>query len=223
MRRDYIPKNGMVIYQQKGLFAFSMDSVLLGAYAKPRGRTLDLGCGSGYLALMAAADADAVVALDREPEAAELVRKSAAANGIENIEAVTADIRDAAIGRFDVVLTNPPFFKDGIRNKAAKITAAKHLDDDMRWFFHAGRLTVPGGTVYGIVDIARFQDVIEDMNEGGLQLAHIRPVYWRGGEEARRLLFAAKKGGGRHLRMDRPLYIYEGTEYTREVAAYYGR
>ena len=83
MGSDYIPANGMRIFQKKGVFSFSMDSVLLAAYGKSRGRVLDLGCGSGYLALMATKDADEVVAVDRSKEAVDLVEKSAAANGVE--------------------------------------------------------------------------------------------------------------------------------------------
>lgn len=76
MGSDYIPANGMRIFQKKGVFSFSMDSVLLAAYGESKGRVLDLGCGSGYLALMATKDAEEVVAVDRLQEAVELVEKA---------------------------------------------------------------------------------------------------------------------------------------------------
>ena len=125
MGSDYIPANGMRIFQKKGVFSFSMDSVLLAAYGESKGRVLDLGCGSGYLALMAAKDADEVVAVDRLQEAVDLVEKSAAANGV-TIHTAVGDFRDLDLPPFDVIFTNPPFYRDSMTNDDPSISAAKH-------------------------------------------------------------------------------------------------
>ncbi|MDD7363228.1 MAG: methyltransferase [Peptoniphilus sp.] len=223
MRRDYMPRTKAAIYQEKGLFSFSIDSMLLEAYAEAEGRLLDLGCGSGYLAMAAyEAGAESVSAVDVEPAAVELLKKSAAENEMA-IEVVCGDFRALSLEPFDTIWTNPPFYRRSLKNASEAVSKAKHLDADMHWFREAARLLRPGGKLYAVVDAASFQDVVCDLRGGDLALMHVRPVYWRRGEEARRILFSAKRGGGSFVHVDPPLYIYEGDHYTEEVASYYGR
>ena len=222
MGSDYIPANGMRIFQKKGVFSFSMDSVLLVSYGASKGRVLDLGCGSGYLALMATKDADEVVAVDRSKEAVALVEKSAAANGVE-IQTVAGDFRKLDLAPFDVIFTNPPFYRGSVKNDDAAISAAKHLDPDMRWFYEAARFLKPGGKIYGIVDVARFQEVMADLTAANVAVKRMRPVYWKRGEAARRILFEGVSGGGWFMVLQPALYVYEGGAYSEEVAGYYGR
>jgi len=69
---------------------------------------LDLGCGSGILALCAARlfPAARVVALDDDPEATATTAENAAMNGL-SLEIVTDDLRGLpATGAFDLVLAN---------------------------------------------------------------------------------------------------------------------
>lgn len=222
MGSDYIPANGMRIFQKKGVFSFSMDSVLLAAYGESKGRVLDLGCGSGYLALMATKDADEVVAVDRLKEAVDLVEKSAAANGVE-IKTAVGDFRELDLAPCDVIFTNPPFYRDSMTNDDPFVSAAKHLDPDMRWFYEAARFLKPGGKIYGIVDVARFQEVVADLTAAKVALKRMRPVYWKRGEAARRILFEGVSGGGCFMALEPALYVYEDGEYSEEVAGYYGR
>ena len=222
MGSDYIPANGMRIFQKKGVFSFSMDSVLLAAYGESKGRVLDLGCGSGYLALMAAKDVDEVVAVARLQEAVDLVEKSAAANGV-TIHTAVGDFRELDLPPFDVIFTNPPFYRDSMTNDDPSISAAKHLDPDMRWFYEAARFLKPGGKIYGIVDVARFQEVVADLTAAKVALKRMRPVYWKRGEAARRILFEGVSGGGCFMVLEPALYVYEDGAYSEEVAGYYGR
>ncbi|MDY3118953.1 MAG: methyltransferase [Peptoniphilus sp.] len=222
MGSDYIPVNGMRIFQEKGVFSFSMDSVLLAAYGTAKGRVLDLGCGSGYLALMAVEASDEVVAVDKSAEATALVEKSAAANGVA-IETVTGDFRTLELSPFDVIFTNPPFYRESMKNADASVAAAKHLEKGMRWFYEAARLLKPGGRIYGIVDVARFQEVMADLSAGGVAVKRMRPVYWKEGEAARRVLFEGVFGGGCFMTLEPALVIYKEGTYSEEVASYYGR
>lgn len=67
---------------------------------------LDLGCGSGILAIYAnMMGADRIVAVDHDPCAAEAVGKNANLNGADRIEVICADLHDIK-GQFDVVLAN---------------------------------------------------------------------------------------------------------------------
>jgi SAM-dependent methyltransferase len=92
----------------------------------PAGDALDLGCGSGVQALMAARHAERVVATDINPRALRLGALSAALSGVENIDWRAGDLFQPVAGeRFDLVVSNPPFaispgreltFRDGGRS-----------------------------------------------------------------------------------------------------------
>lgn len=77
-------------------------------------RVADVGTGSGVLALAAArAGAATVLAVDINPAAARAACENAAANGYSgSIHAVCGDLLSCVSPdvRFDVILSNPPFF-----------------------------------------------------------------------------------------------------------------
>lgn len=71
-------------------------------------RVLDVGTGSGVLAIAARRlGAGEVVALDVDPDAIEAARDNLSRNGgCETIQLICADVADADLPRFDVVLAN---------------------------------------------------------------------------------------------------------------------
>lgn len=75
----------------------------------PHGTFLDLGCGTGAIALMLARRSPAarVIAVDVNERARELCARNAAANGLENVEVMAPDAVDTAT-RFDLIWSNPP-------------------------------------------------------------------------------------------------------------------
>lgn len=82
--------------------------------AVPAGATvLDLGTGSGVLAVAAARSARSVVAVDINPAAVRCARINALLNGVEDrVEVREGDLFAPVAGeRFDVVLCNPPFLR----------------------------------------------------------------------------------------------------------------
>ncbi|MGO8900619.1 MAG: methyltransferase, partial [Isosphaeraceae bacterium] len=73
-------------------------------------RTLDLGTGSGYQALLAAAHSQHVLATDRNPRAVTITRFNALLSRITNVEAAVSDLFASIDGPpFDLIVTNPPF------------------------------------------------------------------------------------------------------------------
>jgi HemK-related putative methylase len=85
-------------------------------------RVVDVGTGSGVIALAAArAGAEFVVAVDVNREAARCAAENATANRLgHRVNAVCGDLLSsiAADARFDVILSNPPFFAGEPRDLA---------------------------------------------------------------------------------------------------------
>jgi 16S rRNA (guanine1207-N2)-methyltransferase len=82
---------------------------------KPGSRVVDLGCGSGAVALAAArrCPGGQVLALDSNPRAIECTLRGIAANGMTGVQAVLDDQGEAGErGTYDVVAGNPPYFSE---------------------------------------------------------------------------------------------------------------
>ncbi len=90
------------------------------------GTALDLGCGGGVQALLAARHADEVTGVDVNPRALAFARFNARLNGVANVEWLQGDLFAPVAGRrFDLVVSNPPYvispdsmftFRDGGRS-----------------------------------------------------------------------------------------------------------
>lgn len=84
-------------------------SLLAGNLPDVRGRSvLDVGTGSGILAIKAAGTAARVVAVDIDPEALEFARNEASKAGVD-VEFRESDLFSGVPERFDVILFNPPY------------------------------------------------------------------------------------------------------------------
>ena len=74
------------------------------------GRVLDLGCGGGVQALLAARHAENVVGVDLNPRALAFARFNARLNRVRNVEWREGDLFTPVAGeRFDLVVSNPPY------------------------------------------------------------------------------------------------------------------
>jgi release factor glutamine methyltransferase len=81
-----------------------------------RGRVLDLGTGSGAIALsIAHARPDVeVTAVDASPDALEVARENARRLNIGNVRLLQSDWFSALVGeRFELIVSNPPYIADG--------------------------------------------------------------------------------------------------------------
>jgi release factor glutamine methyltransferase len=79
-------------------------------------RVLDLGTGSGCLAITIASERSrsAVVAVDQSVTGLELARKNAVSLGVSNVFFRTSDWYSALDGeRFDLIVANPPYVSEG--------------------------------------------------------------------------------------------------------------
>jgi release factor glutamine methyltransferase len=85
-----------------------------------RGPFLDLGCGTGFVALANASfnRKSRVLGVDVNPAAVENARLNARLNRITNAEFIVSDMFSNVSGTFDTIAFNPPYLgEDGTRTR----------------------------------------------------------------------------------------------------------
>jgi hypothetical protein len=150
------------------------------------GRVYEFCAGPGYIgfSLLAHGLCDELVLSDVNPRAIEALNRSVALNGLE--DRVTVYESDGLEGipaeeRWDLVVSNPPHFKEQARADPSLIT------DDPNWRLHrdfygrVGQFLTPGGSLL-IQENSRGsdpEDFLPMIEAGGL--THIRTLWYPGG------------------------------------------
>jgi tRNA1Val (adenine37-N6)-methyltransferase len=131
-------------------------------------------------------------------------------------------------GSFDVVTANPPYQE---RGKSLSPERAGHLAAREEIFCTlldvlktAAALLRFGGSFFMVFRPERLVDVFEQMRSQKIEPKRIRMVHPRMGKEPAMVLIEGRKGGARQLRVEAPLFIYDGEgAYTKEMRLIYGR
>lgn len=138
------PAPGVFIAQPERGFRYTSDAMWLAGFALSTGerpeRALDLGTGSGVVALLLAAHGIPSLGLELRPEwtalwAVTLARSQTPAE----VKLALGDVREPLDARFDLVVSNPPFFPAGTGpvapdpwKRAARTESTARLADFLR-------------------------------------------------------------------------------------------
>lgn len=133
MSNSYFQFKQFVVRQDRCAMKVGTDGTLLGAWARGGRTVLDIGTGTGLLALMMAQrfpkvrvtaidiDAEAVV------QARENVEASPFSNRITVVEGdITASFSNSSTLPFDAIVCNPPYFNDSLTCPDRQRTTARH-------------------------------------------------------------------------------------------------
>lgn len=219
-RLDDLQCKGMKLIQRRDVFRFGTDSVLLADFANPhkRDRVVDLGCGTGAIALLMAGHRPEipVEAVELQPEVADMARRSVALNGMEDrVRVHNIDMREAwralGAGLYTLAVCNPPYGRRG----AALESAA----DARRIACHEGDLTPDdvarsaamllknGGRLCVIYPAPRAFEMMRAMHANRLAPKRLRTVHGAEGRAPKFVLMDAVKGGGEGLHWLEPLVL----------------
>jgi len=111
--------HGMRLEMHPEVYEPAEDSFLLAEALDVRNGdvVLDVGAGTGILALIAAKTASSVIGVDLNPDAVKLARENALLNNVKNVEFRESDLFSAIPGKFDLIVFNPPYLpvsEDGL-------------------------------------------------------------------------------------------------------------
>jgi len=133
MANDYFIFKEFTINQERSAFKVGTDGVLLGACSdiSEAGKILDIGTGTGLIAIMAAQRTHAsIIAIEPETGSFEqAVENVKDCKWRERITVIRTDINSFSAEneqKFDSILTNPPYFRDSLRNPDEAKSSARH-------------------------------------------------------------------------------------------------
>lgn len=117
--QDIISNSGIVINQDKQLYSFNLDTILLYNFAKPakKGKVVDLCAGNGAIGLSLVSKTKASIYLvEIQKQLADLAQKSITDNGIESqVHLINDDLKNVqkylSHDSIDTIVCNPPYFK----------------------------------------------------------------------------------------------------------------
>jgi tRNA1Val (adenine37-N6)-methyltransferase len=124
------------IIQEQSAMKVGMDGVLLGAWTDPSGaeRILDIGAGTGLIALMMAQKNNVaqIDAIEVDPEAfneAVLNCQLSPWNGRIKLELCNfQEFSERTSMKYDLIVSNPPFFTNGVKAPLENRAQARHSD-----------------------------------------------------------------------------------------------
>ena len=232
---ESLSPGGLRFVCDDALFRPGTDSFLLGSFPRlrPGLRVCDLGCGTGLLSLLLLQRqrALAVTGVEILPRAADLARRAAAENGLEDrMTVVQGDLREPLLpaGSFDLAVCNPPYYPAGSgarppeeARRTARSEDACSLPELCR---AAARLVRWGGAFCLVHKPERLADLCCALRAAGLEPKRLRPVCRRPGDAPSLLLMEARRGGRPGLAIQAPLALEtpEGAP-TAELDAIYFR
>ena len=189
------------------------DGVLLGAWCplpnsaasnSPQGvlypRILDIGTGSGLIALMIAqrlhlkGDMFSVLGIDIDRDAVEQssinFQQSPWADSLTSQACRLQDM--PAEQAFDLIVSNPPYFQDSLKTPNAQRATARHTDtlSYAELIAHSARLLQEDGILALVLPIEAEQEILTLAADHGLHPTHITYVHSKPGKPAKRLLIA---------------------------------
>jgi tRNA1Val (adenine37-N6)-methyltransferase len=162
------------------------DGVLLGCWSPTGTRILDVGTGSGLIArmLMQRCPEAQVDAIDIDPAAVEQARE----NGVNAYHSSLQEWQ----GVYDVVVSNPPYFQNSLKNPDKGRQLARHTDtlSYAELIHHSARLLKPEGQLALILPAEAEQEVRALAVSENLFPTLITRVFSKESKPARRVLLA---------------------------------
>ena len=178
------------IWHDKCAMKVGTDGVLLGAWAPSGSRILDVGTGSGLIARML---------MQRCPEAEvegididEAAVAQAKENGVRAFQARLQDWKSNIGDCYDLIVSNPPYFQNSLKNPDRGRELARHTDSlgYEELIAHSARLLKEEGQLALILPAEAEEEIRNLAARYSLFPTHITRVYSKETKPARRVILA---------------------------------
>ena len=169
-------------------------------------RVLDIGTGSGLIALMLAQRTCAVDslqwtvgidAIDVDEGAVEQATYNFEQSPwVEQLHAYQSSLQEwHSETKYDLIVSNPPYFQASLKNPDSQRATARHTDtlNYIELIQHASRLLQEDGTLALVLPFEAKEDIVALAEAHALHPTQITHVHSKSGKPAKRLLIAFKR------------------------------
>lgn len=238
-RIDQLFSTDVKIIQNREVFSYSIDSVLLSRFPEipSRGLIVDLCSGNGAVGLFASTRTKApIIEVEIQERLADMAERSIHLNHLEDqVQMIHDDLKNLLnhVPRtgVDLILCNPPYFKvseTSKKNVSEYYLLARHeITTNLEEICDIARHALKSNGRLAMVHRPdRFLDIIDTMRQYNLAPKRIQFVYPKMGKDANMLLIEAIKDGSTDgLKILPPFFVHkENGEYTDDIfEIYYGK
>jgi tRNA1Val (adenine37-N6)-methyltransferase len=196
MANNYFSFKQFTIYQDKSVFKVGTDGVLLGAVTDITGvrSILDIGSGTGLISIMLAQRSDAAITTI-EPDLESYIQTTenvSRCNWNNRIKVEHTDLQkfNPALGNFDLIITNPPYFSGSLKSPDPRKSATRHNDSltSVELIENVVKLLNDEGRFQLIMPYAEGNIFIAGANKYGLYCNNILKIRPLPNSEIRRLI-----------------------------------
>ncbi len=233
-RIDDLIINDYKIIQSTQAFRFSLDAVLLAhfAYIRRQAIAVDLGTGSGVIALLLAArNIKSVIGIEIDPLLADMASRSVTLNEVGSIVSIiNADMRRLQgvlpAGKYDLVVSNPPYRRSGTGkiSKNDKIINSRHeISVSLAEVIAAAKYLLKYRGRLALIHLPeRLPEIFYQMHMQGIEPKRMRIVHSYVDRKACLAMIEGILGGKSGLEIMPPLVIYQQNGiYNDEIQKYY--
>lgn len=222
-RNNYFQFKQFKIHQEKAAMKVNTDGVLLGAWATTENAEtiLDVGTGTGVIALMMAQRCSAkITAIEIEENAAhEAIQNIQISSWQDRITVQHISFQQFATTNqnvFDLIISNPPFFSNGVKSKSHSKSIARHnhLLPFNQLIEGCVQLLKSSGKFALILPIEETQQFILQAETEGLFVERITGVKPKRLKNINRYLIEFTKTKSAVKEEVLSIYIDSGTDYT---------
>lgn len=218
---DILGYKDLKIYQDSSFFSFSLDSIILANYSTIRDRDkkiVDFCTGNGVIPIILTRRCNKVIdGVEIQEKLYDLAIKSIKMNNLEDkINVINDDVKDFSksnLNVYDLVLCNPPYFKDlekSTKNISKEKMIARHeICINLDEVCHSANLVLKdNGTFSMIHRTERLIDVITCMKNNNIEPKRIMFIHENKDLPSNMFLIEGQKNGKSGLKIDKPYILY---------------
>jgi len=218
---DILGYKDLKIYQDSSFFSFSLDSIILANYSTIRDRDkkiVDFCTGNGVIPIILTRRCNKVIdGVEIQEKLYDLAIKSIKINNLEDrINIINDDVKDFSknnLNVYDLVLCNPPYFKDlenSTKNISKEKMIARHeICINLDEVCHSANLVLKdNGTFSMIHRTERLIDVITCMKNNNIEPKRIMFIHEKKDLPSNMFLIEGQKNGKSGLKIDKPYILY---------------
>ena len=215
----------LAIYQDKKIYSFTQDSVILANLANinHKDRVIDLGCGNGILTFLShfKKHASFSLGIEIQKELFDLCIESSKYNHCnDTISFINGDVRNinnlVEHENFSIALCNPPYFVSSIDSEiSSKSTARTDKDGVLNDFCKGIAFALKfGGDAYISYKLDRMCDLICTLRQYNLEPKKLFLIYTKPKKNVDLIIIKARKGASPGLQTESITIMDSAGNYT---------